>query len=168
MVRRIVTGHDANGHAVVAADEEVRELELGPGASTCTLWASDGPARYPDEGTPPAASPLMFPPVGGYRVAIVTLKAGGTEAFDGFIAAGMPAVAEPSRAGMHRTATTDFDLVLEGELVLELDDGVEVVLHPGNIVVQSGTRHRWINRGNSDAVWAAFVVGAEHDEAPTV
>jgi quercetin dioxygenase-like cupin family protein len=168
MVRRITTGHAANGHSVVAADEEVPELELGAGASTCTVWASDGPAHYPDDGRPPAVSPLMFPPVGGYRIAIVALKAGGTQAFDAFIAAGMSAVAEPGRAGMHRTATTDFNLVLAGELVLELDGGVEVVLNTGDVVVQSGTRHRWINRGNTDAVWAAFVVGAEHDEAPTI
>ena len=37
--------------------------------------------------------------------------------------------------------------------------GLEELLHPGDIVIQNGTRHRWINRGDTDAVWAAFVVG---------
>ena len=49
------------------------------------------------------------------------------------------------RAGMHRTATLDYDIVLEGTIGLELDNGAEVTLHPGDIVVQNGTRHRWHN-----------------------
>jgi quercetin dioxygenase-like cupin family protein len=98
---------------------------------------------------------------------IVRLKAGGTEAFDAFIPDGLAPVADPNRPGMHRSASTDFGLVLSGELVLELDDGTEVGLAPGDVVVQNGTRHRWVNRGGTDAVWAAFVVGAEHAEAPT-
>jgi mannose-6-phosphate isomerase-like protein (cupin superfamily) len=166
-VRRIVTGHDDAGRAVVVADEPVDELELGSGATSWNVWRSDAPASYPDDGSDPPPSPLLFPPAGGFGVSIINLRAGGTEAFDGFIAGSMATFADPARPGMHKTATTDFDLVLSGELVLELDDGVEVVLHPGDIVVQSGTRHRWINRGDIDAQWAAFIVGAEHKDAPT-
>jgi quercetin dioxygenase-like cupin family protein len=98
---------------------------------------------------------------------IVRLKAGGTEAFDTFIAEGLAPVADANRPGMHGTASTDFGLVLSGQLILELEDGTEIMLTPGDVVVQNGTRHRWVNRGHTDAVWAAFIVGAEHPEAPT-
>jgi hypothetical protein len=98
---------------------------------------------------------------------IVRLKAGGTEAFDAFIADGPAPLADPDRPGMHRSASTDFGLVVSGELVLELDHGTEVRLAPGDVVVNNDTRHRRANRGETDAVWAAFVVGAEHAEAPT-
>jgi quercetin dioxygenase-like cupin family protein len=64
---------------------------------------------------------------------------------------------------MHRTATLDYDVVLEGVVGLELDDGVEVELHPGDVVVQNGTRHRWHNRGDSMARVMSIIVGA-HSE----
>ena len=56
---------------------------------------------------------------------------------------------DPDDAGMHRSATIDYDVVLEGTIGLELDDGVEVTLQPGDVVVQNGTRHRWHNRGDT-------------------
>ena len=165
--RRVVTGHDAAGRSVIVAKEELAEFPLGPGATSQSAWRSDQPARYPDNGAEPPPSRLAFPPVGGFQMSIVRLRAGGTEAFDDFIAANLSAVADPAQPGMHKTATTDFDLVLSGEVVLQLDNGVEEALRPGDMVIQNGTRHRWINRGDSDAAWAAFVVGAEHNDAPT-
>ena len=164
-VKRVVTGHDAAGRSVVTASEEVPELPLGPGATSWNPWQSEGPASYPDDGRDPPPPRNLFPPVGGFRVSIIQLRAGGTEAFDAFIAESLASVADLAKPGMHKTATTDFILVLSGQLTLELDDGVEEVLHPGDIVIQNGTRHRWINRGDTDAVWASFVVGAHHAEA---
>ena len=70
--------------------------------------------------------------------------------------------ADPDDAGMHRTATLDFEYVVEGTLTLELDDGREVELHPGDVVVQNGTRHRWRNRGDIPVKFIAFNVGAHH------
>ena len=167
-VRRVVTGHDDSGRAVIVAREEVPALEACQGASIWSPWSSDSPARYPDDGRDPPSSTFAFPPPGGCSVSIIQLRAGCTESFDAFIAEAMAPVADPSTPGMHKTATTDFDLVIAGELTLELDDGLEEVLHPGDIVIQNGTRHRWINRGDADAVWAAFVVGAEHADASTM
>jgi quercetin dioxygenase-like cupin family protein len=63
---------------------------------------------------------------------------------------------------MHRTPTTDYEVVLEGTIGLELDDGTEVVLGPGDVVVQNGTRHRWHNRGDTIARMFAVTVGAHH------
>jgi len=61
---------------------------------------------------------------------------------------------------MHRTATMDYDIVLDGIIGLELDNGAEVTLKPGDVVVQNGTRHRWHNRGTTVARLLAVTVGA--------
>ena len=62
--------------------------------------------------------------------------------------------------GMHTTDTVDFEVVISGEIVLELDDGAEKVLRAGDTNIQNGTRHRWHNRGSEPAVIATFIVGA--------
>jgi uncharacterized cupin superfamily protein len=67
-----------------------------------------------------------------------------------------------SDPGMHTTATIDFEVVLEGTVVLELDAGAEVTLRPGDTVVQNGTRHRWKNPGDTVARFALFICGASH------
>ena len=73
---------------------------------------------------------------------------------------GLLAHFEPDGEGMHTTDTIDFGVVLSGEVVLEVDDGAETTLRPGDTVVQNGTRHRWTNRGKDPAVLAAVLVGA--------
>jgi uncharacterized cupin superfamily protein len=67
---------------------------------------------------------------------------------------------------MLRRATLDFDVVLAGTLALELDDGAEVTLGPGDVLVQNGTRHRWHNRGDTVARLMTLSVGAQHAFAP--
>jgi mannose-6-phosphate isomerase-like protein (cupin superfamily) len=75
---------------------------------------------------------------------------------------GLSAHMEPDAPGMHTTSTIDFEVVLEGEVWLELDDGEEVHLRPGDCVVQNGTRHAWRNHGSVPARLAVFIVGAHH------
>ncbi len=53
-------------------------------------------------------------------------------------------------------------------MILELDDGAEVALNPGDTVVQNGTRHRWRNPGHVPARLALFVCGAAHDNVAHV
>ena len=60
---------------------------------------------------------------------------------------------------MHTTATIDFEVILRGEVILELDDGAQRRLRAGDTVVQNGTRHRWRNPGSEPAVMAVFMVG---------
>jgi mannose-6-phosphate isomerase-like protein (cupin superfamily) len=171
-VRRVVTGHDAAGKAVFASDEEVVPVTtaLMPGAEFHQLWGGDEPPTFPDDGSRPSA-PTYFPPVGGYRFGIFTLgPAGGAPPADLDIAAaitelqqslpGMMDYMEPADPGMHTTDTIDFEVVLSGEVVLELDDGAERVMKAGDTIVQNGTRHRWHNRGEVPAVIAVFIVGA--------
>jgi quercetin dioxygenase-like cupin family protein len=74
---------------------------------------------------------------------------------------------DQSDPGMHTTDTIDFEVVLEGTVVLELDDGAKVTLHPGDTVLQNGTRHRWSNPGDTTARLAVFMCGAAHAGVPT-
>lgn len=75
----------------------------------------------------------------------------------------LPGLAEsfdPEGSGMHQTATVDFDVIVSGELWLELDDGELRHLRAGDIVIQNGTRHAWRNRSEAPAVMLAVLVGA--------
>jgi mannose-6-phosphate isomerase-like protein (cupin superfamily) len=176
-VRRVVTGHDANGKAVFASDVEVDPLTVSllPGAEFHRLWGGDQPPTFPDDGAPPA-QPAYFPPVGGYRFGFFTLPPESSQesgALDVQAAMaemeeklpGLTSYMEADNPGMHTTDTIDFEVVLSGQVVLELDDGAETVLRPGDTVVQNGTRHRWANRGSEPAVLAVFITGA-HRAAP--
>ena len=178
-VRRVVTGHDADGKAVFASDELVSPVApaLLPGSEFHRLWGGDEAPRFPDDGSMPPHS-TYFPPVGGFRFGFFTIPPDGgagapadldIEAALAELARELPGLAEhmePDDPGMHTTATVDFEVVLEGEVTLELDDGATVTLRPGDTVVQNGTRHRWSNRGDVPARLAVFICGAHHDRVP--
>src|SRR5215472_12701962 len=175
-VRRVVTGHDDAGKAVFSSDEHVDPVTVAliPGGEFHLLWGGDDPPTFPDDGAPPP-QPTYFPPVGGYRFGLFTVPPMSASATASVPAEldieaalteveqklpGLVAHMEPDNPGMHTTDTIDFEVVLSGEVILELDDGVEKVLHPGDAVVQNGTRHRWGNRGSERAVVALFITGA--------
>lgn len=61
---------------------------------------------------------------------------------------------------MHTTDSIDYGVVISGEVYLELDDGVEVLLKPEDCVVQNGTRHAWRNRGSVPCLMAFVMIGA--------
>ena len=176
-VRRVVTGHDAAGKAVFVSDERVAPVTttLLPGSEFHQLWGADEAPRFPDAGDRPAPT-TYFPPVGGFRFGHFTLPPEGSAVLpeDLDVAAGLaeleerlPGMAshmEPDAPGMHTTATIDFEVVLSGQVTLELDDGAAVTLGPGDTVVQNGTRHRWSNPGDVPVVIAVFLIGAHHDK----
>lgn len=85
-----------------------------------------------------------------------------TDEWDQFVNKALARWADPGAPGMHRTPTMDYGVVLEGDIGLELDNGAEVTLKPGDVVVQNGTRHRWHNRGDSVARLLVVTVGAHH------
>jgi mannose-6-phosphate isomerase-like protein (cupin superfamily) len=175
-VRRVVTGHDGSGKAVFVSDLEVEPITvaLNPGAEFHRLWGGDEPPSFPDDGAMPRHA-TYFPPVGGYRFGFFTLPpadqpAPPSELDVGAALAdleaklpGMLSYTERDEPGMHTTDTIDFEVVLSGRVTLELDDGTETELHPGDTVVQNGTRHRWRNLGDEPTVIAVFIVGANRD-----
>jgi mannose-6-phosphate isomerase-like protein (cupin superfamily) len=180
-VRRVVTGHSPDGKAIVASDTEVEAVAplLTPGAEFHRLWGVDGPPSFPDDGSAPPVS-TYFPPVGGFRVGFFSVPPDGASApaegtdigaaFADFEAQlpGLAGFMEPGAPGMHTTPTVDFEVVVEGEVWLELDDGVEVHLRTGDTVVQNGTRHAWRNHGTTTARMVVVLVGAYHATAPPV
>ena len=141
-VRRVVTGHDAGGKAIVASDTEVDGLRpaLTPGSEFHRLWGGNTAPSFPDDGAEPDQR-TYFPPVGGFRFGMFSVpprRACGPPddleaAFAEFEAAlpGLAGHMEPDAPGMHTTSTIDFEVVLEGEVWLELDNGVEVHLRAG-------------------------------------
>jgi mannose-6-phosphate isomerase-like protein (cupin superfamily) len=171
-VRRVVTGHDRDGKAVFVSDELVDPVTvaLRPDREYHRLWGADQLPTFPDDGSPPEQH-NYFPPLGGFRFGLFTVLPGAVsdpagldreaavaemnEKLPGFL----PHL-EPDNPGMHTTDTVDFEVVLSGEVILELDDGVETVLRPGDAVIQNGTRHRWGNRGTEPAVLALVLIGA--------
>jgi mannose-6-phosphate isomerase-like protein (cupin superfamily) len=174
-VRRVVTGHDADGKAVFVADgdESPVTLSLIPGMEFHRLWGSDTTVSFPDDGSRPEAV-KYFPPVGGFRFGLFTIPpddgAGVPEDLD-IVAAlaefeerlpGMAEYLEPDNPGMHTTATVDYGVVVSGDPIMELDDGATVTLHPGDTYIQNGTRHRWSNAGEVPAVIAVTLIGADH------
>ena len=168
--RRVVTGH-RSGKAVFASDEVVAPLTMAllPGSDFYRLWGGDVAPTFPDDGAPPA-QPMYFPPVGGYRFGVFTLPPAGAPAAEVDPASaqaeveaklpGLLSYLEPDNPGMHTTNTIDFEVVLSGEVELELDDGVTKTMRAGDTVVQNGTRHRWRNPGTVPVVIAVFIVGA--------
>lgn len=136
-VRRVVTGHTPTGIAVVVSDDEAPRIPIGGNGSATTLvWNRDDAGRFPDDGAQPPITEV-FPPPGGSSIAVLELAPDATE-FHEFVRTALEPWADPDEPGMHRTATMDYDVVLEGTVGLELDDGAEVTLKPGDIV-QNGT-----------------------------
>jgi|tagenome__1003787_1003787.scaffolds.fasta_scaffold20983128_10 mannose-6-phosphate isomerase-like protein (cupin superfamily) len=161
-VRRVVTGHSSDGKAVFVSDGDAPSMQIGErGSAVTVLWGRDEPAHFPDDGTEPEFSAAFAPPSGS-RAALMELASQGDD-FHEFVRDGLAQWADPDDVGMHRTATHDYDVVLEGVVGLELDDGAEVTLRPGDVVVLNGTRHRWHNRGDSIARVLAVSVGAHHE-----
>ena len=176
-VRRVVTGHDASGKSVFVSDEMVAPVVamMLPQFQAHLLWGADKTPQFPDDGSMPEWH-TYFPPIGGFRfgffsVAPDTTAAPAIDIEEGLADAeaklpGLLRYLEQSDPGMHTTDTIDLEVVLEGTIVLELDDGAEVTLHPGDTLVQNGTRHRWRNPGDTPARLALFIFGAQHAKVP--
>jgi mannose-6-phosphate isomerase-like protein (cupin superfamily) len=156
-VRQVVTGHDAAGRAVVGHDGEVEAIPVPGLGEIIPLWSADEPATYPDDGHNPASAAL-FPPPGGIRFVIVSYS----PEYEWVAAAPVPEVCtqDGDKPGMHQTDTTDFGIILSGSVILELDDDVEVQLGAGDVVIESGTRHRWRVVGDVPLKMAVAIVGA--------
>ena len=177
-IRRVVTGHNAEGKAVFASDVVVAPVTspLVPGAEFYRLWGGDVAGSFPDAGTQPE-QPTYFPPVGGFRFGVFTVAPHTTRAaeeFDVGVALetferdlpGLGAHMEPNNPGMHTTATIDYEYIVSGRCVLELDDGETKELSAGDTVIQNGTRHAWRNPFNEACVLVVCLVGAHHKSRP--
>lgn len=171
-IRCVVTGRHSSGKSVFVKDSAVEPITLtnAPGLEFHRLWGADAIPALPSDGAPPPF-PRYFPPAGGFRFGFFTVPPESKTITDPatLLATfaelqsklpGLAEVLEPMNPGMHTTDTVDFDVVLSGEVFLELDAGAEVHLKPGDCVIQNGTRHAWHNRSASPCVIAVALVGA--------
>ena len=174
-VRRVVTGHDQNGKAVFASDEVVEPitLDLLPDTEFHLIWGGDTRSHFPDDGSRPSA-PQYFPSRDGFRFALFSVAPDSTTMVENLDVGaalaqmeeklpGLAAHMEPENPGMHTTATIDYEYVISGRCVLELDDGATCELSAGDTVIQNGTRHAWRNPYDEPCVLVVALVGADHD-----
>jgi quercetin dioxygenase-like cupin family protein len=141
-VRRVVTGHDASGRAVVKIDEIAKNVSSRrPGAASTVIWSTD---TFPvvNEGDEDRSN----------RVAGTTLENGTVFRVVRY----EPGVAPRA----HRTDSVDYAVVMAGEIDMELD-GETVTLKAGDVLVQRGTMHNWVNRSKGVAIVAFVLVAAK-------
>jgi mannose-6-phosphate isomerase-like protein (cupin superfamily) len=140
-LRRVVTAHDANGRAVVSIDEMCKNrVSRRPQHESYVVWSTgEFPADNADAQDGAARGVTGTDPNGTvFRV----IEYG-------------PGVAPRN----HRTESIDYAVVISGEIDMELD-GTEVHLRQGDVLVQRGTVHNWVNRGSVPCVIAFVLVAA--------
>ena len=173
-IRRIVTGHDAQGNAVFVSDADTPRavaFRNFPGHAFAQVWATRANAKVPHrDGDPTVTGGSVAPEPGGTSLLVVTFPpdavmanpldpaAAGAE-----LASALPGLIErfePDNPGMHATDSIDYGIVLDGEIWLELDHGAEKLVRTGDIVVQNGTRHAWRNKTDKPVTVAFVLIGA--------
>ncbi|HKH01987.1 MAG TPA: cupin domain-containing protein [Bradyrhizobium sp.] len=145
-VRRVVTGHDQNGRAMVSIDEFSKNLVSGrPGQMGCVVWTTEG---FPVDNTGGDDA--------GLRKSGTTLKNGTVFRVVEF----GPGVSPRN----HRTDSIDYAVVISGEIDMQLDDST-VTLKAGDVLVQRGTIHNWVNKTDKPCVIAFVLIDAKPVEA---
>jgi mannose-6-phosphate isomerase-like protein (cupin superfamily) len=171
-VRRIVTTNNADGRSRILIDSEVNKTI---GVLT-ELWKThDTPASNAGTEDNAADSDQLEPPRHGtlfryFQIAPESLSSHLTKeerykASADWFAAMNASHLQPDTSrhpSMHKSKTTDYIILLSGEITLVLDDG-EVDLKPFDVVVQRGTNHAWVNRGREDALLMAVLVDADDE-----
>ena len=146
-IRRVVTGHDANGRAIVKIDEIAKKVVSSrPGQAATVIWTTEGfPVDNSGQGD-------------GSERTVSTSEHNGTV----FRVVEYGPGVSPRN---HRTDSIDYAVVISGEIDMELDDGVVVHLKQGDVLVQRGTIHNWVNRGTAPCVVAFTLIGARPVQA---
>ena len=179
--RRIVTGHDVTGRAVIQEDgppPRVQRIGGDTGPIFYEVWNTRTTPAQIDHasGEPPEDSIMLAPPKNGTRIRVLDISPD-----DPSLAAVTPEQArahfdevgagEASRhdgagsrhAHFHRTETIDYGIVLDGEIVLIMDEG-ETVCRTGDIVIQRGTNHGWANRSTRNCRIAFILIDGKFED----
>ena len=141
-IRRVVTGHDAQGRAKVLIDEQVKNvISSRPGANSSVIWSSDVLPVNNDGDHDPSGKKIQTTIPGGSVFRVVSFG---------------PGVAPRN----HRTDSVDYAVVISGEIDMVLD--VETVhLKAGDVLVQRGTVHNWVNNGKEPCIIAFALIAAK-------
>lgn len=170
-IRRVVTGHDAQGRSVFIADglaATVKETPSLPGLALTDLWVTHAaPASNAGNDDSVANRPVVLePPGNGSIFRIVEFppdsvwrgQADGAAAFSA-IGAAHAKDKRSSDPMMHKTKTIDYLIILQGEIWAIVDDG-EVCLKAGDVMIQRGTNHSWSVRTDEPCILAAILIDA--------
>lgn len=142
-MRRVVTGHNKDGKAIVQIDELAKNvISSRPGVSSCVVWSTKGFPVDNDGDTDPTTGTFKTTVENGTVFRVVRYE---------------PGVVPRN----HRTDSIDYAVVVSGEIDMELDDGVVVKLKAGDALVQRGTIHNWVNRGKDDCVIAFILIAGK-------
>jgi mannose-6-phosphate isomerase-like protein (cupin superfamily) len=173
--RRVVTGHDDNGKAIILSDGPAPNVKVRQTGITSTLlWATDeSPADIAGRADRAARESGVAPPANGSVLRIVDFPPVTKEA----VALGQAAMhkemglshaasggAAARHAFTHRTKSIDYALVLEGEIDMLLDDS-EIHLKAGDVLIQQGTNHAWVNNGTKPCRIAFVLIDANKPPA---
>ena len=171
-IRRVVTGHDKSGKAVVAIDGPAPNVRIRAGARSAStlLWVEDAtPADNSDGGDKADRQIGVAPPPTGsiFRIVEFAPEPPGGPAISneqmkaemGLHAHGGP---PPRHPYMHRTETVDYAIVMDGEIDMLMDEAKDDVhLKAGDVVVQRGTNHAWANRSGKPCRIAFILIDAK-------
>ena len=180
-VRRVVTGHNARGAAIIQQDGTAPRVQLiggERGALFHELWNTRATPAPIDaaSGEPPEDGIVLAPPANGTRIRVVDFPPEDADAAIsederrarfaeiGAVDALAGGEAAKRHPFMHRTETIDYGIVLEGEIVLIMDEG-ETTVRAGDIVIQRGTNHGWANRSNRPCRVCFVLIDGVFDEA---
>ena len=141
-IRRVVTGHDEKGRAVVLVDEACKNVvSKRERHQSCVVWSTGAFPAYNSGEEDGGARNIASSDPNGSVFRIVRFE---------------PGVAPRT----HRTESIDYAVVISGAIDMELDDGCRVHLAAGDALVQRGTMHNWINRGGEPCVIAFVLIAA--------
>jgi mannose-6-phosphate isomerase-like protein (cupin superfamily) len=170
-LRRVVTTIDGTGTAVVLFDGENPQKAVRPisGNVTRLVWVTDQtPADMSGRQDRAAIEIGTSPPAGGtiFRIIDYPPATPDSEKLDtghrlAELANEAPIKGRPPRHPfMHRTRSLDYVIILSGEIDMLLDDS-EIHLKAGDVLVQQGNNHAWVNRGTEICRIAFVLVDAQ-------
>ena len=141
-LRRVVTGHDNNGKAIVTIDETVKNIAQGrPGAMASVVWTTQGFPVNNDASADESQRKVATTLDNGTVCRVVEFSPG-------------------VQRRMHRTDSIDYAVIMNGEIDMELDDST-VHLKAGDVLVQRGTIHNWVNRGTQPCTICFILIAAK-------
>ncbi len=175
VIRRVVTGVTKEGLSAIISDGPppyTHKYVHIPGFSSSLVWATELEQKVPNDGADPVRpGASIIPGPGGTCLQFVALPP--DEVFESrdfdleaareerrMVTPGVAELLEDDENGFHATPTVDYVIVLDGEVLLELDNGYSTVVKRGDVVVQNGTRHAWRNRTSQPVTLASVIIGA--------
>ena len=172
-IRRIVSGHNAQGKSLFIMDGNVGTpagRRSSAGTSVVELWQTDStPADNSGDKDPTDHAFRLPPPANGSVFRVVEYPPD-KERFAAMSAQDWSADAQRQgyqrdsgntrHAGFHKTDTIDYAIVIEGEVYALMDEG-EKLMKTGDVLIQRGTNHAWSNRSDKPARVAFILIDAK-------